>query len=145
VADFYDSGNGGVRIAILSLAVAQDCDAFSPCDPFFILGIDANGDGTYECTRTSPEYTDVNVLTNPSGASVVCDIPDGSQSIKVRIQVYDNDVLNAPETIDYVPESTGAWYIYTVLTPFSGTTSESGDGSNGYRANLSWSDQVVAV
>jgi hypothetical protein len=143
--DIYDSGNGGVRISVTYLAVAQDCDAFSPCDPFFVLSVDVNGDGTDECSRTSPEYTDINILTNPSGAFLLCDIPDGSSSIKVTIEAYDNDVFNPPEAIDYVPESTGAWYIYTIVAPFSESQSESGDGSNGYPAQLTWSIQVVAA
>lgn len=144
-ADIYDSGNGGVRISVSYLAVAQDCDAFSPCDAFFGLSVDANSDGTYECSRTSPEYTDINILTNPSGASVLCDIPDGANSIRVTIEVYDADVFNPPEAIDYVPENTGAWYIYTIAAPFSESQSESGDGSNGYPAQITWSIQVAAA
>jgi len=143
--DIYDSGNGAVRVSVTYLAVAQNCDALSPCDPYFVLSVDSNGDGTYECSRTSSEYTDINIVSNPSDAFVLCDIPDGSSSIKVYIQVYDADVFNPAEAIDYVPESTGAWYIYTVVTPFSETQSESGDGSNGYPANLTWNIQVRAA
>lgn len=143
--DIYDSGNGGVRVSITYLAVAQDCDAFSPCDPYFIISVDANGDGVDECSQTSSEYTDTNILTNPSGAFVLCDIPDGSSSIKVTIEVYDADVFNPPEAIDYVPDSTGAWYIYAIVAPFSESQSDSGDGSNGYPAQLSWNIQVAAA
>lgn len=143
--DIYDSGNGAVRVSVTSLAVSQDCDAFSPCDPYFILSIDANSDGTDECSRTSVEYTDINILNNPSDAFVLCDIPDGSSSIRVSIRVYDADVFNPAEAIDYVPESTGAWYIYTVTSPFSETQSDTGDGANGYPAQLTWEIRVVAA
>ncbi len=143
-ADIYDSGNGGVRVWVTYLAVAQNCDTLSPCDPVFTFGVDSNGDGTDECVRTSQEYTDTNILSNPSDAFIVCDIPDGASSIKASIRVVDNDVLGT-EAIDYVPESTGNWYIYTIPSPFSESQSDTGDGSNGYPAQLSWSIQVVAA
>lgn len=128
----------------MSLAVSQNCDFFTPCDPFFVLELDANSDGTSDCTRTSAEYTDTNVLSNPPDAILVCDVPDGAVSIKLSVRVFDADVLNPPEPIDYAA-GVGSAVVYTLASPFSETRTEMGDASNGYAAQLSWTVEAVGT
>ncbi len=145
-ADIYDSGNGGVRVWITYLAVAFDCDRdpTSPCDPLFLLHVDSDNDGTIDCAQLTPPYPDTNVLTNPSGASVVCDVPEASTSLKVAIFVS-HWTGSDGQPIDYTPESATTSRTYTIPRPFSESHSESGDGRNGYPAQLSWSIEVTAV
>lgn len=143
-ADFYDYGNGGIKVKVSYIAVTSDCDFWSACDPYFEFRIDANNDGSYEFNKKSPTTQDRNVISNPSGAYYIVDIPDGKSRISFCIIAFDDDVT-ADETIDYTPGGDFA-YCHTVYSPYSDSWSYSGSSPSGpHYARLDYSISVVSM
>lgn len=141
-ADIYDSGDAAVYVKVTYLAVFQDCDTFSPCDPYFTIRIDLNQDGNIDCERTSATFQDQNILDPSSSAWVKCNVPERSVSMYVCISVFDSDVTGW-EWIDYRPQSDGAATCYGMSTGSVYGRSDTGDGSNGYRATMTFETSIV--
>jgi len=151
--DIYDLGEGAILIRVTSLSVVEDCDDLpwieaseKPCDPFFVITIDAKGDGTRDCEWTTGQWPNQNVLLNPSYAYIKCSVDDDTHAISFNLHVRDSDGT-FPDTepyqvIDYTPGD-GSYEGYVVHSPFSKTVVEIGDGSDGYAAEITWVIEVV--
>jgi hypothetical protein len=126
-ADFYDSGNGKIRISIDSYQGDGTADTYSYGDPFFFICMDANMDGTYELINTSQVFLDTESLTNPF--NVTFDIPDGTLQFKFYIAVFDSD-SGGDQSIDYNPSGWGPYYLVNTKAP--GTQSWDYNGSYDY-------------
>ncbi len=122
-SDFYDNGNGKVRIAVTYYSEDGTADVLTWGDPYFTIAVDRTSDGAYEDTLTSSVFDDTQTLYSPY--AVVVDIPDNSDALKFSIQVYDADTASY-QVVDYCPESDGNYYIHTVYAPFSGSWSYDG-------------------
>lgn len=129
-ADFYDNGNGKVRVSVTYYSEDGTADFWTYGDPYFVIEVDRTADGVYDDFFTSGIFTDTQTLNSPY--SVVVDIPDNSDALKFNIQVYDDDV-GGYQSVDYCPESSGTWYSHTVSAPFNGSWSYDGsdDGVGG--------------
>jgi len=140
--DVYDSGDAAVYVEVTYLAVFSDCDTFSACDPYFVIRIDLNQDGSMDCERTSATFQDQNILDPSSSAWLKCNVPERSESMYVCISVFDSDVTGW-EWIDYRPQSDGAATCYGMNTGSVYGDSDTGDGSNGYRATMTFQTSVI--
>jgi len=143
-ADFYDLGNGKIKISITWFQCDGTADMLSAADPYFIILVDSNSDGYFESTHTSDTTNDDDTVTNPY--SIIIDLNDDVASFKFAIKVYDDDV-DADDTIDYCPSSSGTYYIMTVTAPYS--QSWSYDGADDLQNNeidceLNYSISVVS-
>lgn len=143
-ADFYDQGNGKIRIAISRYQGDGSADALSPGDPYFKILIDTNSDGITDLTYTSQVFQDDELISNPY--SITFDLPDYITSFKFSIEVWDSD-LDGDDPIDYVPSSAGYSYTHTVLAPYSNSwTYDGSDDMQGGQIDceLSYSISVVS-
>lgn len=122
-SDFYDSGNGKVKIAINSYQGDGTADFWTFGDPFFVIRVDVNNDGTYDLTYTSSIFVDTELLTSPY--SVTVDLTDGTAAFRFWISVYDSD-LEGDYVIDYAPSSSGTSVSHAVFPPFAGSWSYNG-------------------
>jgi hypothetical protein len=126
-ADFYDSGNGRIRISITFFRGDETADMLSSCDPYFIVMVDSDMDGTYDIEDTSEIYQDSETLYNPF--FLVVDVPDGQQNFKFLIKVYDSD-WDGDDPIDYTTSSSSYWYSHICSSPFDHSWSYDGDEDN---------------
>jgi hypothetical protein len=142
-ADFYDSGNGKIKISIDRYQGDGTADFWTSGDPFFVIRVDINNDGTYDQTYTSDVFTDTELLSSPY--SIVIDIADSTSAFRFSITVYDSD-LDGDQVIDYNPESGYTGYIHTIYSPFSGSWSYNGsdDGLSEIDCMLDYSVSVTA-
>ncbi|MHC1709946.1 MAG: hypothetical protein AB9819_06020 [Methanomassiliicoccales archaeon] len=115
-ADFYDQGNGKIRIAITRYQGDGSSDALSPGDPYFTILVDTNSDGIDDLTYTSQVFQDSELISNPY--AVTFDLPDYVTSFKFSIRVWDSDI-GGDQQIDYVPSGSGYSYTHTAPSPYS--------------------------
>jgi hypothetical protein len=142
-ADFYDSGNGKIKVSITLYQGDGSADFWTSGDPYFIIRVDANNDGTYDVTEQSSVYVDTERVTNPFSLTV--DIADGTPAVKFSILVYDDDI-DASDVIDYTPSTAGTSYSQVVTSPFTGSWSYDGDddGLSEIDCELEYSISVTA-
>ncbi|MEM2944697.1 MAG: hypothetical protein QW087_08155 [Methanomassiliicoccales archaeon] len=145
--DFYDYGNGKIKISIISYQGDGSADLMSDSDPYFIIYISYPidlKDYFYDYDQ-SAVFKDVEYLENPFYA--IFDIPDNTTSISFTIKVYDSDI-GEPQMIDYNPSaSVEFWITHVVTAPFSGNWSNDGssDGISGeIDCELTYNLTVVA-
>ncbi|MDH7508929.1 MAG: hypothetical protein QHH00_05970 [Methanomassiliicoccales archaeon] len=143
--DFYDYGNGKIKVSITSYQGDESADLFSASDPYFAIYVYYPADSYYYYDYDqSAVFQDAEYLDNPFYA--VFDIPDNATSISFVIKVYESDV-GEPQMMDYNPSaSVEFWVVQTVDAPFSGDWSNDGseDGiSSEVDCELSYSIQVV--
>jgi hypothetical protein len=141
-ADFYDNGNGKVRISVTSFVEDGTADFWTYSDTFFIIEVDRTADGVFEDSFTSGIFTDTQSLTSPY--AVVVDVPENSELLKFSIQVFDDDI-GSEQVLDYCPAPSGTYYIHAVPSPFSGSWSYDGsvDGLSEIDCALSYSLSVT--
>jgi hypothetical protein len=123
-ADFYDSGNGKIKISITLYQGDGSADFWTSGDPYFIIRVDTNDDGTYEVIGESNVFVDTERIVNPYSLTV--DINDGTPVLRFVISVYDDDI-DTSDVIDYTPTTSGTAYSHLVLSPFTGSWSYDGD------------------
>jgi len=142
-ADFYDSGNGKVKISIDSYQGDGTADFWTYGDPFFVIRIDSNNDGTFDATYTSSVFSDTELLTNPY--SVTVDLADGTAAFRFSITVYDSD-LEGDYVIDYSPSPSYTGYTMTVYSPYDQSWSYNGsdDGLSEIDCILDYSISVTS-
>lgn len=110
--DFWDSGNGGVRISITHFS--GDCDNwFGSCEPEFTIKVDVDNDGVYEQSKTRT-FGDYDEMYDVMEFDV--DIEDDQSAIAFTIEVWDDD---GNDKIDYNPTTGVAWMEHTVNFPYS--------------------------
>lgn len=124
--DFFDAGNGKIKISITKYQGDNSADFWSSSDPYFIIYVDANLDGVYEYSKTTPVHVDTESVVNSPSDTFTVDIGDDVDSIKFTIQVFDDDDLNADQAIDYGETSSAYSYVHTVYEPYSGSWSYNG-------------------
>lgn len=117
-ADFYDSGNGKIRISIDWYQGDGTADFWTYGDPYFVILVDLDNDGIFERTYTSEVFTDDETLNNPYHVTI--DAPDSLKVLRFQIQVFDSD-LDGSEIIDYNPSAGYTGYTHTVHAPFCGS------------------------
>ena len=137
-ADFYDNGDGAVKITIIYFEMISDV---SECDPYFKIILDPDVPDFPDFQWQSPVYEDRTQLTNPFGAYLVYNIPDDTPSITLQIAARD-DNGDTFTTIDIGP--THPYYI-TVYSPFSEDHSDVGTSSLNPDARLDWKIEVIAA
>jgi len=142
-ADFYDQGNGKIKIAISWYQDDGTDDFWTAGDPYFEIMADTNNDGIYELIKTSPVFTDKAILSNPY--FVIIDLPDQTEMIKFSILVYDSDI-GGNQIIDYNPSSVFTSTVHSVTAPFNGswTSDGSNDMQNELDCELSYTISVVS-
>ncbi|WP_026068784.1 hypothetical protein [Methanomassiliicoccus luminyensis] len=140
-ADFYDRGNGKIRIAITGYKGDGTADAVGAGDPYFIIRVDTNNDGIMDLTYTSQVFTDKENLTGPY--SVTIDLPDDSKTVRFSISVFDdNNAADRP--IDYAPGSATV-QTHTVNAPFFGSWTYDGDDDKRKEIDCELSYTISAV
>lgn len=117
-ADFYDSGNGKIKISIDWYQGDGTADFWTYGDPYFKILVDLDNDGIFEKTYTSEVFTDTETLDHPY--YIIIDAPDDLSVLRFEIYVYDSD-LDGSQIIDYNPTAGYTGYIHTVYAPFSGS------------------------
>ncbi len=144
-SDFYDYGNGQIKISITSYQGDGTADFWTSGDPYFVIKVDEDLDGIYDYSKTTSVHVDSEYFTNSQGDSFTVDINDDISKIKFQMLVYDDDELNSPEPIDYCEESTGTFYTHTVNAPYSNSFSYNGslDGGSGIDCILEYKIEVV--
>lgn len=142
-ADIYDEGDGGVKIRITYFElISGGCGPGDTCDPFFRVDVDMNDPEFSDCQWDSPVYENRELLSEPTGGFVVCDIPERASSIVVEISVFDDDGVSWM-SIGVGPE--GSPYVVTVLRPFSESHSVEAAEWLIPRARLDWTIEVVEI
>ena len=109
LTDLLDSGDAGIHIFIDQYSAnltADEEDSF--LDPYFVLKVDIESDGSWDETYQSPTYNDGNV---PSGTQIelIFDVEDDLKNITFTIEVWDDDQLTNDESIDYSVSSSRDW------------------------------------
>ncbi|MBC7108394.1 MAG: hypothetical protein H5T41_06370 [Methanomassiliicoccales archaeon] len=117
-ADFYDNGNGKIKISIDWYQGDGTADFWTYGDPYFEIRVDLDNDGIFELTYTSAVFTDTETLDHPY--SIIIDAPDNLRAMKFEILVYDSDV-GGYEVIDYNPNPGYTGFVHSISAPFTGS------------------------
>jgi len=135
--DFFDHGNGGVRIRVASFQ--GECgNWWGPCKPIFEVGVDTDYDGDYDVSeRVGPLVG--NDLVNPFNH--LFDVPDSATKIRFKLVITDDD---GGEKIDWTNDRAGQWGYLEVALP-TDPQSWSQSGTDGTRAKVSISLTVEGL
>ncbi len=117
-ADFWDTGNGGLVVRIERFVTTIGECATIVCDPSFRLEVDWDGDGVADVSRRA-DFTgvfDTNPLVDP--VSWTFDIPDGVESVILRIVVLDLFFTGLEVIIDIHPDGRFTAHSTSVDSPF---------------------------
>jgi hypothetical protein len=125
--DFFDSGNGKLRVSIDFFRGDETADLLSACDPYFVIKLDSDMDGIYDIIETSSVSQDSEMLYDPF--FIVVDVLDGQINIGLSVEVYDSDI-DYDDSIDYTPLPSGDSYYHTIASPYSYSWSYDGDSDN---------------
>ncbi len=116
--DFWDTGNGGLIVRIeLFVTTIGEC-ATIICDPSFRLEVDWDRDGVADVARRA-DFTgvwDTNPLVNP--VSWTFDIPDGVESVILRMVVLDLFFTGLEVIIDIHPDGRYSAHSTVLDSPF---------------------------
>lgn len=108
--DFYDLGNGAVRVAVESFR--GECgNWFGPCKPRFEIRVDVDYDGDYDLSRKSDALSG-NRLDRPFAA--VFDIPERATKIRLELRIVDTD---GGDPVDWTTSPQGRWGYLEVPLP----------------------------
>ena len=117
-ADIYDDGNGGIKVAITKYQGDYYGDEWGETDPYFTICISTYNDGTGEWEdidcKTSIVYDNTNSVSHP--VSLIVDVNDDVQCIRVMISAMDYDVWSSDDQIDLNGDS-GSRILYTYFYP----------------------------
>jgi hypothetical protein len=137
-ADFYDQGNGEVKVAITWYQGDGTADGLSDGDPYFIIKVDTNNDGSYDFNDISPVSQDNETLVNPY--YIITDIPDQTHTIRFTISVYDSD-YGDDQIIDCNPTAGNTTIEQIVNAPFTGSWTS--DGPKPQSSTVSSSESLM--
>lgn len=101
-ADILDSGDAGIRASITKYQGDYYSDEHDETDPYFTVCISTHNDGTgewkaIEC-KTSRVFDNTNSVNHP--ISLIVDVEDDVQSVRVTIRAMDDDFWSSDEQID---------------------------------------------
>lgn len=108
--DFYDFGNGGIRIEIRDFEGACG-NWLEPCEVKFRLLVDDDLDGSYELVRES-SLGDTNAAHEVMSEDV--DIPETSTIARFKIEVIDQNSLVGGDHVDYLSGTSDRWGYFEV-------------------------------
>ncbi|MBC7107318.1 MAG: hypothetical protein H5T41_00765 [Methanomassiliicoccales archaeon] len=115
-ADFYDHGNGKIKISIDWYQGDGTAEFWTYGDPYLVSLVELDNDGIFEHTYTSDVVTDDEALDHRYYITI--DVPDNHNVLKFEIEVFDRD-LRESEIIDHNPEPGYTGFCHTVTAPFS--------------------------
>jgi hypothetical protein len=108
--DFYDLGNGGIRIEIRDFQ--GECGNWlEPCEAGLKLLVDDDLDGSYEHVRER-SLGDANAVQEVLTGDF--DIPETATIIRFRIEVIDHNSLVGGDHVDYLSGTSDRWGYFEV-------------------------------
>jgi hypothetical protein len=109
LTDLLDSGDAGIHIWVDQYVPYPylDEDDSTP-DPYFVIKVDIESDGTLDETFQSITYDDGDFPSN-TNIEIKFDVDDDLKNLTFKIEVWDEDQLTADETIDYSGSSNLDW------------------------------------
>jgi hypothetical protein len=131
-ADFYDFGNGKVRVFVDYYQEDGSGDFWTYGDPFFVIRFDVNFDGMWDYSAQSQIFLDSFSLSDPFSYAV--DYPDAypPSAVVFTIEVYESDVEGNYE-VDYNPAAGGSyWTAHTAYWPYGNSWYFDGSADGGY-------------
>ena len=134
-ADWYDFGNGKLKISVDSYMEDGTADFWSSGDPYFIIKVDTNGDSVWDSTGTSGIFTDTSSVMSPYWIKI--DYPDNQipGPVTFTIEIWDSDI-GSSEMIDYNPAAGGSyWTVQTTAWPFGNSWCYNGSDDGGYEVD----------